>query len=1198
MNNPFIGQPPRKVMKRDHVTTTAASDPSASHGADDTSAHESLAKSQEPRKPQGLVLTRVVSMNRRGSTGVHSVRDTTGTLGAGTQEPADLTSFVSRTSIARNTVVGAADSITETDSGGFRIPSVRPNHPNTTPKQKPRADYYDFLKKSTSSKATISSTDEESSDVEKRSTIQQSRKALAASAMEFARKSIMQRATKSPRAAFRRVQDVANDSSSVPTLHDLLTASDADDEEERSMQPISTMQRPSTDPGFAPADMAFTFESTPLPSRDVTAQPEHQESRQSDSFGRLDTSSKNALNFSDTAPENLSSAQEYNTRTKESDLVAAEHAAPAETESQTMGASRRAYEDVREESILRSSMAHRAAPYKVPTVNERELLRSSRAPGFRARPVDPKVFTGAGDLGVPRIAKPPLTIPVSPKFSQRRVRNTATSATVSGTTAASSRLVNSTAKVNVQRRPAVRQQLHETSDSQRSAPESSDDAAKNTHNSTTWSKRLAIPSAGHVRQVPPDVAAESNTESAHRPVFSSDKAASRSVTESSSRAFGLTTGLGARKSILGPPMHGDGPETAVSSESGAPSSSMDNQTKASLPKGHVSLRRPLTQPIPFKFATNELLRRRHVMFQSKETLAPATTKGVKTAESRKPQVFKRPQPFLKRLTVPVPFKLATQRRAELRPPETRDGHAQDHPETSAASHSIRAPPSRLAGLLPLSPAKSGHGMATALKKTHFEPTVPISPKFGRRVPVRSLRPTQFLLKKSTKELTQPHEFRFLSGERARERESLDQQSVRRREQELEHLRLKTARLNKVREQRESLERTFRARPIKHYPPITIHKATRPLTKPVSPMIGEKRKRYEMEVQHQEQQHERERFDQQQQHWLQQFEEEHRLYEEKEQQMYQQFEEAKILQEQQQRLQQQLSKQERRQVELANSAHATIHQPPIRLSFPMNPRTEDTQEVGDSHQHYQEAEHEPGLETLRRQPRQQAPKEVEVPVQGDTVRAENDRLSRELRRISLEASRRSSGGTYHSRLSDYSSHSGGSEYYPFTRSLAPTSSSTNSTPAMTMAATSSSSKPLTSSSVAATTSATTSASIPTTVSAPSSVPLTIGHATVSSATIASSASTSAADRQEKEENRRRSGSFIPLDLNDPPPVPPAKSTLARHSRLSSKLFGAPVRTSSSTLATDSRLSRTSASGSALGRSKGPTIINHTLSVHDL
>lgn len=41
-------------------------------------------------------------------------------------------------------------------------------------------------------------------------------------------------------------------------------------------------------------------------------------------------------------------------------------------------------------------------------------------PRFKARPLNPKIFTGAGDLGVPKLQKAALTVPVSPIFSQRR----------------------------------------------------------------------------------------------------------------------------------------------------------------------------------------------------------------------------------------------------------------------------------------------------------------------------------------------------------------------------------------------------------------------------------------------------------------------------------------------------------------------------------------------------------------------------------------------------------------------------------------------------------------------------------------------------------------------------------------------------------------------------------------------------------
>ncbi|KAG0344376.1 hypothetical protein BG005_001866 [Podila minutissima] len=46
--------------------------------------------------------------------------------------------------------------------------------------------------------------------------------------------------------------------------------------------------------------------------------------------------------------------------------------------------------------------------------------------------------------------------------------------------------------------------------------------------------------------------------------------------------------------------------------------------------------------------------------------------------------------------------------------------------------------------------------------------------------------------------------------------------------------------------------------------------------------------------------------------------------------------AKILQEQQRALKDQLVQHELKQLDLANSTNASIHQPPIRLSFPLDP----------------------------------------------------------------------------------------------------------------------------------------------------------------------------------------------------------------------------------------------------------------------
>ncbi|KAK3840831.1 MAG: hypothetical protein J3R72DRAFT_446471 [Linnemannia gamsii] len=66
------------------------------------------------------------------------------------------------------------------------------------------------------------------------------------------------------------------------------------------------------------------------------------------------------------------------------------------------------------------SPRRRPTPYSVPSANDREALRIRRMPRFKARPLNPHLFTGAGDQGLPKIQKPALTVPVSPVFSQRR----------------------------------------------------------------------------------------------------------------------------------------------------------------------------------------------------------------------------------------------------------------------------------------------------------------------------------------------------------------------------------------------------------------------------------------------------------------------------------------------------------------------------------------------------------------------------------------------------------------------------------------------------------------------------------------------------------------------------------------------------------------------------------------------------------
>lgn len=142
-------------------------------------------------------------------------------------------------------------------------------------------------------------------------------------------------------------------------------------------------------------------------------------------------------------------------------------------------------------------------------------------------------------------------------------------------------------------------------------------------------------------------------------------------------------------------------------------------------------------------------------------------------------------------------------------------------------------------------------------------------------------------------------------------------------------------------------------------------------------------------------------------------------------------------------QQQLTRQERRQLELANSSRATIRQPPIRLSFPM-----DLEESLHSSNGINDQTDQPNVTSA-------------LSLTRDILGGSNDnRLARELRRISLEASRGSEGLSR--RLSDVanlsksgrgngsgsgrSSLEGGKVdidgYYPFTRSHVPTSVSSH------------------------------------------------------------------------------------------------------------------------------------------------------------
>ncbi|KAF9899186.1 hypothetical protein EC991_009341 [Linnemannia zychae] len=1241
-DNPFLEQPPRKQFKDAPPQSSTASQ----HTSREVSTKSSI--SQELSTPPGLVLTRVLPIN----------------------SPARI----------------PAAALTQT----VKNPS------STAVPQDP-----DVVEELSKDAGIIGDT---------------LRKSLRTTAMDIARKSIMQHAAASPRKAFLKVSEVAARSHGEPSLHDLLAASETDDDDysrpSRPVKPVSTQS-------FAHPNTPFTFESTPLPPLNPTSSLQEPN-----------------IHHNQELPDQKSSTRVgHSAAEKTDDLQPLHERKPLESSFH-----------------VRASMASRAAPYRILSVNEREVLRSSRGPGFRARPVNPKMFTNAGETGIPKVVKAPLTIPVSPVFSKRvRTKTTAASTTVTTAksslrkgpirTAAFQRLVNIT-------KPGQNKDIGKDAPPRSSGVTYKSSSLQERPNSGVEHpvEPVLVPSATsasdsskvHVRGPTTVLYPPATTDQQHRSIGSSSifrppaTTAPRSTTlgpplrggaPSTTSAHNAIASVPGRKPVTHPmpfsfatdKLHRDGHSTTAAAATAA---SAHNQTivrpaavkymaplavhsKKSVThpvpfkfatdelrrEGHghghgatavpnttvvtersttprhtaaptVHSRRPLTHPLPFKFATDDILRRRHVMFQSRGASASAASAKPSAAtaiDKPKPAnagVFKRSQP-LKRLTTPVPFHLATQRRAEVRPPVTRPTQTLD---TTTSAASIRTPPrrSRLTGIFPV---PTGHPMLTSsarIEKPHFVPTVAISPKLGRHVPVPSLRPTQFVLRKSTKELTQPHEFQFHSDQRAREREDYERrQSIRKREQELLDLQQKadklhqasayTCRLCVEREQRmrmrESMERTFRARPITHYQPTVIHKATRALTKPVSPMIGEKRKRYEMEQQILEQQRQEEDYEYHQQQQKQQlgYSQGHQNetfhsdsnaissltadsvpdYE-----VYKSFEEAKLLQAQQQSLQQQLTAQERRQVVLANSSRATIHQPPIRLSFPMDPETEALQ-VDDTPRHIPEGDvsddetpvtsSSSATASAGRSQPQPLP-----PVRDSFGGSNNHRLSRELRRISLEAGRRNSGERGgRSRLSDNfsrrSASSAGSrksvenggafrEYYPFTKSQERTSASSDILTALRTTATTTGAAP--SSATAATTTTarlvTSSAavivsSIPAVAASRQPATTTITSTTPAAETAPPSTTYRATTAlgQEKEERRRRSGSFISLE----PAVKPTSSP--KSSRLS-RLFGAPPASSATRLYGDLKQSGEAAtsSSSSLSRSKGPVVIEHTLTLSDL
>ncbi|KAF9359913.1 hypothetical protein BGX34_008071 [Mortierella sp. NVP85] len=1013
LDNPFLDQPPpRKLFKHAHKEDTSFFIRKRVPNTGDTGLHWSSSISSETGSDQPrLILTRVLPSNKaiNANTANSSVPSTSTpalAIGATLTLSSFATSAVNTRGDSGRNEATIGDMTHKNDqrfAASTLLSSVNPA-PSTTPKLPPKADYYKFLQDGLVN--SDQHTCDESSVDSRSSHVRSPGKALGASIMAFARRSIMQHATTSPNTALKRISRVVAESNGRPSLTDLLTATDS------KGAPQQPLQRPASGLGQKNAEVpkaSFTFESAPLPSRNPSTS--HELDSRHDILDVMDLGKyEEAVNVS------ASPSGDDVIRTDEGGDGTAKEGSTSSTgtsnnvpRSATVGYHEILSQLQQEQPFFNSkapprlSIGRKAIPYKTPTVNQRAMLQKSKEPGFRARPLDPKVFTSAGDLGVPRIRKQPLTIPVSPVFSRPRVKASTTTFTIPVKTAKLENITRSKVPRPPITYPATRVKEIDAQPSQEFIP----------GNAT-----VATPKADRGNLISTNfntsIRAECSSQSAlteKTPIEYPTIPNSRVIQESKFRTvFGLPIRSRKRNAIHGPPLREDSQHITTSKQSS------DDRAVLS-----AKMKRPLTQPMPFKFATDELLRKRHLMFSNTGTNSvPIVERKAGGRVDKQTGAIRRPQPSLKRFTVPVPFHLATQRRAELHVHHhlDKDTDSYVHP-TSAGMRST----SRLAGLKPLRSSflpdsdSAANGPTELDGRTHFKPTVPISPKFGQRTQVRALQPSRFLLKKSTKPLTQPIEIHFHCDQRSKERD-LFQQSVKKREQELVELRERSLRLNK---------------------------ATKPLTKPVSPMIGEKRKRHEMELRsNEEQQQQGEQVERRKS--IIQYPENHPSVK-----LFPGDLETNGVREHHWDAQQQVIRQERRQLELANSSRATIRQPPIRLSFPLD-LEESLHGVGDIDDQAGSFIDRPNDASV-------------IPLTNDIMEGNNDnRLERELRRISLEANRGSGGLS--KRLSDVANRSksgrgngtGGGRssleggkvdvdtniagYYPFTRSHIPTSVSSH------------------------------------------------------------------------------------------------------------------------------------------------------------
>ncbi|KAF9923633.1 hypothetical protein FBU30_006356 [Linnemannia zychae] len=268
-----------------------------------------------------------------------------------------------------------------------------------------------------------------------------------------------------------------------------------------------------------------------------------------------------------------------------------------------------------------TSPRRRPTPYSVPSANDRESLRIRRMPKFKARPLNPKIFTGAGDLGLPKIQKPALTVPVSPVFShRRRVKDAVAIGGLTkekdvSTSVAAKRLRNMI-NSEVVKRKEQKQQTHEPL-------------------YPAGRQLLGARTAGTARPHPmrsqKEVLSSNKDSDADLGGISSGARRIEVVATRGQSVFGSTLNPIARTSTIIPSLEQTRPDVDAEDRepdvysirpamSAAPAQTSNSSAISKIGEGigvgMSKLRRPeargITRPVPFKFATTELQKKRMI----------------------------------------------------------------------------------------------------------------------------------------------------------------------------------------------------------------------------------------------------------------------------------------------------------------------------------------------------------------------------------------------------------------------------------------------------------------------------------------------------------------------------------------------------------------------------------------------------------